>query len=773
MTGPVVTPGLEGAAGGTAAEFDVVDRGQYGIESELARGGMGKILRAVDRRHGRSVAIKQLLSDTPALRARFRREALITARLQHPGIVPVYEAGRWPSGEPFFAMKMVEGRSLDAVIAERPELARRMALLPNVIAVAEAIAYAHERRVIHRDLKPANVLVGAFGETVVIDWGLAKDLTQADEPAEAGAAVDAGAAPSSLQATGIVALDEVPQGLPASGDGLTIAGHAMGTPAYMAPEQARGEAVDQRIDVYALGGMLYHLLTGKMPYADSKSTDGGALLRKVLEEPPTPAAALVPDAPRDLVAIVAKAMARKPEERYPSAVQLVEDLRRFETGQLVSVRAYSSAELLRRWLRRNRLAVGFAAVLIAVLAVGGTIAITRVIDERNKAEAALAAAETERARAEEQSRIAAAERAAAERDRERAEQSEQEALAAGKQAAASAQALVEGWVQSRFADSIRGCYRRSGGKGARYASLLIEVDDKRGIGEASAVHAFGSSADECIVAASKQWSFPPGTRPGEYSLSLVGDGKGDVQIGFAASDVDSIRRTMQRDYLARLAQCYTELRRQSPKAGGKVELTLTTDQDGKGKVSAISAFDDRLGRCIVDEVDRWVFAPPRDEDGKPTTVSLQRTDLLEPPAAASGTGSSGRSGTYVMRKGTGDYSSGLTGSAPPAVNLGSANASGDLDKTTIRRYIRQRLAQIQYCYEKELLANPDLAGTVATRFTITAEGKVTSVSATGMDGTSVPDCVAGVVASITFPKPAGGGVVQVAYPFSFRPAAAD
>src|SRR5688500_18285231 len=168
---PVVTPGMGSAPGagiGTAAEFDVVDREQYRIEAELARGGMGKILHAVDRRHGRSVAIKQLLADTPALRARFRREALITARLQHPGIVPVYEAGRWPSGEPFFAMKMVEGRSLDAVIAERPELARRMALLPNVIAVAEAIAYAHERRVIHRDLKPANVLVGAFGETVVI-----------------------------------------------------------------------------------------------------------------------------------------------------------------------------------------------------------------------------------------------------------------------------------------------------------------------------------------------------------------------------------------------------------------------------------------------------------------------------------------------------------------------------------------------------------------------------------------------------------------------------
>ncbi|HTM19516.1 MAG TPA: serine/threonine-protein kinase, partial [Kofleriaceae bacterium] len=183
---PAHTPGVAsapGVAAAASAEFTVVDPEHYEIDAELARGGMGRILHAVDRRHGRRVAIKELLSDTPALRVRFRREALITARLQHPAIVPVYEAGKWPSGEPFYAMKMVEGRSLDKVIGARPTLAERMGLLPNVIAVAEAIAYAHERQVIHRDLKPANVLVGDFGETVVIDWGLAKD-SAANEPEE-------------------------------------------------------------------------------------------------------------------------------------------------------------------------------------------------------------------------------------------------------------------------------------------------------------------------------------------------------------------------------------------------------------------------------------------------------------------------------------------------------------------------------------------------------------------------------------------------------------
>jgi serine/threonine protein kinase len=159
------------------------------------------------------------------LRPRFEREAAITARLQHPAIVPIYEAGTWPDGKAFYAMRLVEGRTLARAIDAATTLEARIALLPHVVAVTEALAYAHDKRVIHRDLKSGNVLVGAFGETVVIDWGLAKELDRPDVEDEPTAPHHA----------------------------LTRVGSVMGTPCFMAPEQARGEPLDERADVYALG----------------------------------------------------------------------------------------------------------------------------------------------------------------------------------------------------------------------------------------------------------------------------------------------------------------------------------------------------------------------------------------------------------------------------------------------------------------------------------------------------------------------------------------
>src|SRR5439155_14543670 len=152
----------------------------------------------------------------------------LTARLEHPSIVAVHEAGRWPSGEPFYAMRLVRGRSLDRVLASATTREARLALVANVLAVADAIGYAHTQQIIHRDLKPHNVMVGDFGETVVIDWGLAKDLAADEE---------------SLEASGEL--------------GGTVVGSVLGTPSYMPPEQARGEAVDETADVYAIGAMLY------------------------------------------------------------------------------------------------------------------------------------------------------------------------------------------------------------------------------------------------------------------------------------------------------------------------------------------------------------------------------------------------------------------------------------------------------------------------------------------------------------------------------------
>src|SRR5262245_33238941 len=156
------------------------ERSRYTVIAEHARGGIGRIIRARDEELGRELAVKELLAPYPAAEARFVREALITARLEHPGIVPVHEAGRWESGEPFYAMKLVSGRTLKEIVEEKKRLSERLSLLPNLIDVAEAIAYAHDRGVIHRDLKPSNVIVGEFGETVVIDWGLAKAIGEAD-----------------------------------------------------------------------------------------------------------------------------------------------------------------------------------------------------------------------------------------------------------------------------------------------------------------------------------------------------------------------------------------------------------------------------------------------------------------------------------------------------------------------------------------------------------------------------------------------------------------
>jgi eukaryotic-like serine/threonine-protein kinase len=364
-----------------------VDPEHYVHGYEVARGGMGRIVAARDRRLGRVVAIKELVHYTPERAARFEREARITARLQHPAIVNLHEAGRWPSGEPFFAMKLVSGRPLSEIVAQRPPLGDRLALLSYLIAATEAVAYAHKRQIIHRDLKPSNVLIGELGETVVIDWGLAKDLAaEAEGPGAPGAAL-AGAADPIADATAATMepASAPPRTGSGSGPGLTMAGSVMGTPGYMPPEQAAGEDVDQRADVYALGAILYAALGAAEPYASSTS---GKILDDVLAGPPRPLAEVEPELPQDLVTIVGKAMARRREDRYPSAVDLAEDLRRFQTGQLVAAHRYSRRELVIRFVVRHR--TFFTALLVALLAGAAILAVTirRIVRERDRAEAA-------------------------------------------------------------------------------------------------------------------------------------------------------------------------------------------------------------------------------------------------------------------------------------------------------------------------------------------------------------------------------------------------
>ena len=348
---------------GAVARLALAGSDDYLIVGQFARGGIGRILQAHDPRLDRPVALKELLvHGRPVDEERFMREVLLTARLQHPGIVPVYAAGRWPSGAPFYAMKLVAGRSFDKVIAAAGSLAARLALLPHVLAIAETVAYAHSKRIIHRDLKPHNVLVGEFGETVVIDWGLAKELDAPDVPV-----------PARAPATSPPA------------EGLTFVGAVVGTPGYMSPEQAGGEAVDERTDVYALGAILYHVLSGSLPFDASNPMN---LVYKAVYEEPLPLRAREPDAPEELVAIVDKAMVKDPAKRYPSAREFAEDLRRFQTGQIVGAHRYTAWEHARRFIRKRRAVLSLAALSLVVVVAITAIGFSRVAAERDAAETA-------------------------------------------------------------------------------------------------------------------------------------------------------------------------------------------------------------------------------------------------------------------------------------------------------------------------------------------------------------------------------------------------
>lgn len=337
-------------AGGSAPLFPdelpfPSDWDRYEVLGYLGAGGMGHVFRAIDRTLRRPVALKFLRGAVQPSSERFLREARAQAAIEHQNVCRVYEVGE-VTGHPYIAMQLVEGPPLDQAAAGLS----REAKVALVEQAAEALHAAHRTGLIHRDVKPANILVSRSESgqllPILVDFGLAREL---------------------------------------GGEGSTLTTSISGTPAYMAPEQTRGVPVDRRVDVYALGAVLYELLAGEPPV---KATNLALALREVIEGTPTPLRRLDPAVPRDLDTIVSACLEKDPQRRYPSARALAEDLRRFLDGEPIAARRVSPIERGVRWLRRRRVAAVSVLAALLALAAGAAVAVKSRIDSHQASEAA-------------------------------------------------------------------------------------------------------------------------------------------------------------------------------------------------------------------------------------------------------------------------------------------------------------------------------------------------------------------------------------------------
>ncbi|MEO8181143.1 MAG: serine/threonine-protein kinase, partial [Deltaproteobacteria bacterium] len=336
--------------------------------AEIGRGGIGRVLLAMDQHLGREIAIKELLQDSqegdrggvdPELMTRFLAEARITGQLEHPNIVPVYELGRRADGRLYYTMRMVRGETLSTALERARTLPERLVLLSHFAGLCHAIAYAHSRGVVHRDIKPDNVMIGEFGETIVLDWGIAKIQGEPDVP-------------GARQPRGVTVLGE------------TSHGDLVGTPLYMSPEQARGEVdqIDEASDVWSLGVVLYVLLCGRPPFLGQTTEEVVAL---VTEGRHVPVQRSEPLAPSELCAVVERALRVDKAERYPSVRELAADVAAFMSGARVRAYDYSALELFRRFYRRHRAAAIVALVVLLSLIVVATELQRRILSARDRA----------------------------------------------------------------------------------------------------------------------------------------------------------------------------------------------------------------------------------------------------------------------------------------------------------------------------------------------------------------------------------------------------
>jgi serine/threonine-protein kinase len=351
--------------------YQPASRDRYTLSRLHAKGGIGQVWLARDEDLGRDVALKELRperGDQPAAAARFLAEARITGQLEHPGIVPVYELAR--HGEQrrvYYTMRFLRGRTLtEATRAYHGKRAAGQAgpldlreLLGAFVTVCQAVAYAHNRGVIHRDLKGQNVVLGDFGEVMLLDWGLAKVLGSADVAAS---------------------LEPITSNSADSRD-ATQQGQVLGTPAYMAPEQAEGrlDAIGKQSDVYGLGAMLYELLTGQPPFDGTNTQE---VLRKVIHDAPTPVRQVVKETPPALEAVCQKALAKKPEGRYASAAELARAVQQWLADEPVAAYREPLRARVGRWARRHTALVAAAAALLVTAVVALGISTALVSEQR-------------------------------------------------------------------------------------------------------------------------------------------------------------------------------------------------------------------------------------------------------------------------------------------------------------------------------------------------------------------------------------------------------